>query len=106
MPKSQHDLFASLSRAYSPERLAAYRQQGDDDAAVLARYLWNTLLSEALYPSLQSLEVALRNSLHTAIARTYGQADWYDLTPSFLQPRQYAMVVETKAALATAGKQV
>jgi hypothetical protein len=106
MPKSQHDLFASLSLVYSLERLAAYRQQGDDDAAVLARYLWNTLLSEALYPSLQSLEVALRNSLHTAITRSYGRADWYDITPPILQPRQQDMVVEAKASLVTAGKHV
>ncbi|MGH2390669.1 MAG: hypothetical protein ACRDIE_20910 [Chloroflexota bacterium] len=104
MPKSQKDLFASLSLVYSPERLGTYRRAGDDDAAVLARYLWNTLLSEALYPTLQSLELALRNSLHTIVARTYGRADWYDDTPAILQARQQNMVADAKAKLQAAGK--
>ena len=77
MPLSQQDLFAALSRAHSPECLGAYRRAGDDDAAVLARYLWNTQLCEALHPTLQALGVALRNRFQAAIARAYGRADWY-----------------------------
>jgi len=104
MPLSQQDLFAALSRAHSPERLAAYRCPNDDDAAVLARYLWNTQLGEALYPTLQALEVALRNSVHAAITRAYGRADWYDGTPPILQARQQDLVAEAKATLRAAGK--
>ena len=50
--------FAAPSRAHSADRHGAYRRAGDDDAAVLARYLWNTPFGEALYPTLQALEVA------------------------------------------------
>jgi len=106
MPLSQQDLFAALSRAHSPERLAAYRRPNDDDAAVLARYLWNTQLGEALYPTLQALEVALRNSVHAAITRAYGRADWYDGTPPILQARQQDLVAEAKATLRAAGKPI
>ena len=106
MPLSQQDLFAALSRAHSPERLAPYRCPGDDDAAVLARYLWNTQLGEALYPTLQALEVALRNSVHAAITRAYGRADWYDGTPPILQARQQDLVAEAKATLRAAGKPI
>ncbi|HVA88302.1 MAG TPA: hypothetical protein VNL71_00525 [Chloroflexota bacterium] len=106
MPQSQQNLFAALSRAYSPERLGAYRRSGDDDAGVLSRYLWNTLLGEALYPALQSLEVALRNSVHTAIAHAYGRADWYAGTPAILQPRQQDMVADAKKTLTAARKPI
>jgi len=106
MSTSQGDLFAALSHAYSPERLGAYRLPGDDDTAVLSRYLWNTLLGEALYPTLQSLEVALRNSLHAAVARAYTRADWYDIVPPIMQPRQQNMITEVKAELIAAGKAI
>src|SRR5438552_2173704 len=106
MPMSQQDLFAALSRAHSPERLGAYRRAGDDEAAVLARYLWNSQLSEALYPTLQALEVALRNSVHAAVSRAYGRADWYDGTPAILQARQQDLVADATATLRAAGKPV
>jgi len=38
---------------------------------VLTRYLWNMALCEALYPSLQAVEVALRNTLFSAAEAVY-----------------------------------
>ena len=87
MPMPQRDRFAALSSAHSPERLGAYRRAGDDDAAVLARYLWNTLLGHACYPTVQAREGALRTSAQAAVSRTYGRAEWYD-APAVLQARQ------------------
>ena len=63
---------AQLSRILSPERLDAYRQRlspSISDEALLRAYLWNMALAESLYPSLQTLEVALRNAIHDAVQR-------------------------------------
>jgi hypothetical protein len=97
--KTQHDLFTSLSAVFSADRLSTYRLPADTDGVVLARYLWNTLLGEALYPLLQALEVALRNSMHTAITRAYGRDDWYDRTPTILRPIEQQKVTEVKRSL-------
>jgi hypothetical protein len=35
-------------------------------------------LSESLYPSLQALEVVLRNSIHEAASVHFGRDDWFD----------------------------
>jgi len=51
---------AVLGSIVSPTCLQAYRLATDrDDLDALARYLWNMALSEALYPSLQNMEIAL-----------------------------------------------
>ncbi|CAA9324623.1 MAG: hypothetical protein AVDCRST_MAG68-2010 [uncultured Gemmatimonadetes bacterium] len=52
---------------------------------VIVRYLWNVALCEALYPSLQSLEVALRNTLFNA-----GEAV-YPFTGTPAAPAQHAL---------------
>jgi hypothetical protein len=79
MTISQHDLLRAFTVGCSADRLSKYRQPGDSDGMVLARYLWNTLLSEALYPTMQALEVTLRNSMHDAIAAKYANTAWYDI---------------------------
>src|SRR5215218_9061396 len=72
MPASAQPLpIESLWRLVSAERIGAYRRGAADDEQVLARYLWNTALCEALYPSLHFLEVALRNVVFEAAAATY-----------------------------------
>ena len=75
-------LHACLSR----ERFVAYQRPADQDALdAAARYLWNMALGEALYPMLQALEVALRNTLNDELAALFG-TDWYD---------QQSVVVDT-----------
>lgn len=72
--------YASLRAALSNERLDKYKRDGDrTDAEALGRYFFNIAVCEALYPSLQGLEVALRNSLDAAITDRYGER-W--LTPT------------------------
>jgi hypothetical protein len=61
----------SLWSLVSAQRIGAYRRGEGNDEEVLARYLWNTALSEALYPSLHFLEVALRNVVFEAAAAAY-----------------------------------
>jgi hypothetical protein len=35
-------------------------------------------LSESLYPSLQMLEIALRNAIHQSASQNFGRGDWFD----------------------------
>lgn len=89
MAPPQDPFYTDILRALSHERLDGYRQHApaDKDISLLARYLWNVQLCEALYPAIQCLEVTLRNSIHGAATTTFGQADWYD-TPGLLRPYQ------------------
>jgi hypothetical protein len=67
-----------LEGPLSKDRLSAYQQPTDRDALdPVARYLWNLALSEALYPTLQALEVALRNTLNDQFATLFG-VNWYE----------------------------
>lgn len=56
----------------------------DTDLDLLERYFWNMALSEALYPSLHALEVALRNNIHDGATQLYGTLDWLTLQPPIL----------------------
>jgi len=73
-----NDLVQSLEWPISPVRLEAYRPDGASDLAMLANYIWNVQLSEALYPSLQAFEVALRNSVHRALSHHFQTEYWFD----------------------------
>lgn len=66
-----------LSRVISTKRIDSYRKN-DSDTECLKRYIWNILLSESLYPSLQCLEVALRNSIHEAAKTHFSNDFWFD----------------------------
>jgi hypothetical protein len=91
-----------LLKAISETRLAPYRQDNDNsDLACHARYLWNTLLSESLYPSLQGLEVSLRNSVHYAITKAFGSEDWFS---KILAPQEQRVLNEVKDRLNRQGK--
>jgi len=89
----QEKFVATFGSSVSPTRLQAYRLATDrDDLDALGRYLWNTALSEALYPSVQNVEIALRNSLHQAIGRAVGDPFWLTAVPSLLTPAHQAKV--------------
>ncbi len=60
----------------SLERLGPYRRDGCAIGKALERYQWNLALSEALYPTLQCLEVGLRNVLHREMSALYGTGLW------------------------------
>jgi hypothetical protein len=102
-----------ISKTISSDRFDAYRRSGDrDDFDVLARYLWNGMLSEALYPPMQAFEVALRNSLYRAIESVYPavEADcedvtsWLDLKVPIIHPKEVHRIPEAKSELARQGK--
>jgi len=45
---------------------------------LFSHYTWNIALSESLYPTLQMLEITLRNSIHTAVSQYTDKPDWYN----------------------------
>lgn len=83
----------------SVERFQRY-SKGEE--GLLARYLWNIRLSEALYPTLNCLEIGMRNSVHRSFTAEYGPL-WFD-TPGLLGPWEVKSVDTAKAILAKAQK--
>lgn len=75
----------------SAERLESYRQEGSDDLEMVATYFWNVLLSEALYPSLNIAEIALRNAIHRSLTEHFNDAFWFD-TRGLLEETQRRQV--------------
>jgi len=103
----QEKFVATFGLSVSPARLQAYRLTTDrDDLDALGRYLWNTALSEALYPSVQNAEIALRNSLHRAIGHAIGNPSWLTAMPSVLTPAHQAKVSDARHYLQKRKKQL
>lgn len=98
----QGDFSALLRKAISHERLEAYRQRGTDgsDLNLFAHYAWNIALCESLYPALQGLEVALRNSMHDAATGIYRTEFWFDDPRAIPHPREQDAVRKAKDVLA------
>jgi hypothetical protein len=96
-----------LWRLMSAQRIAAFRRGDGSDEEVLARYLWNTALCEALYPSLHFLEVALRNLVFDAAAAAYppdqAAASWLE-HPGVLHDSELRTVRAARQRLLRRGK--
>jgi len=69
--------FASLNVALAEERLSAYGEDGVGEPVLIARYLWNMALCEALYSPLQIAEIALRNTVHRNLDPRVCKDSWY-----------------------------
>lgn len=78
---------AELRRTVSTERLEKYRPPAGSDLEMMTNYFWNIALSQALYPGLAALEVALRNSIHNAMTARE-QTEWWFYQAELLEPRQ------------------
>ncbi|MFT4041207.1 MAG: hypothetical protein QM692_23700 [Thermomicrobiales bacterium] len=72
-------------------RLTDYRTGDESELDMLTNFLWNIQLCTALNPSLQGLEIGLRNSIHRAATLQYGTARWFD-EPGVLLPLQREMI--------------
>ncbi len=97
----------NFEEALSLERFGRYLTWGAGDRAqAIALYGLNTRLSESLYTPLQTLEVALRNRIHTVLAEAKG-ADWYgEAAGLLLVPHQSEQVAKAIEELTQAGKPV
>jgi len=89
-----------LERNLSMARLAPYRAGARDDAEAICRYVWNLDLSQAIYPVLHSVEVALRNSIHAAGTDYFGSPEW------FRNPRNLRLESRERRMLETARDQL
>ena len=98
------NFFQRLERSLSAPRLDSYRKLGGGDCGALCRYLWNIALCEALYPSLQILEVGFRNSVHSEIATATGTPEWLKVELAFLFPPEKERITEAKNGLRKIGK--
>ncbi|HEU0015048.1 MAG TPA: hypothetical protein VFQ45_15270 [Longimicrobium sp.] len=99
---------AALERAFSPERLRAYRLPSDaDETDGLARYLWNLALADAIQPALHVLEVAFRNEISRAAAKlTSGRRYAFDRIPSWLDAKPSMLLEHEQAKVARAKEQL
>lgn len=89
------NIINELEEVISLERLSTYlRASNGNKQIALKLYLWNSEISAAFYLPLQGLEVALRNALHSALSRKYGNGHWYDMAP--IDARAQEMVAKAK----------
>lgn len=66
-----------LYHALSQDRLEAYRSTDGSDLDMLTNYFWNIDLIEAIVPCMHAVELALRNSIHSALTIQYGTEMWF-----------------------------
>lgn len=90
----------SLERSISPERLGRYLSEKRDLDQALALYERNTRLAEALYTSLQNMEVCLRNTIHREMSTAYG-TDWLTNGVPPLKNHSLSMIAEGLSQLST-----
>lgn len=98
-------LVESLYPCISRDRLEAHRPRGGTDLEMAVNYLYNAILSEALYTSLGFLEITLRNTLHTTLSNFYGGPNWYDRF-DVLERYQAEDVARAKRRIDGIGKEV
>jgi hypothetical protein len=76
-------MFAVVIQTLSNERFGKYLTAagGDIDRAIRL-YVWNSHVGEAFHTPIQTVEVALRNSINHALVAKFGANWWQD--PGFL----------------------
>lgn len=100
-PPTPPSFFERFERALSQDRLGPYRNRAQcPDAEVLANYLWNVALCEALYPALHGVEVGLRNAIHQGATDIFRSDRWFEASYPGLDPREQVKLAEAKAELA------
>jgi hypothetical protein len=105
LPKQE--FIRQFRASVSNERIDKYRQRGvaGGDENLLIHYAWNVALAESLYPILQCMEIALRNSVHKAATAAYGDSFWFD-NPRLMDRKSLDGVATAKRDLLTRGKQI
>ncbi|MCK6631902.1 MAG: hypothetical protein L6Q31_05955 [Fimbriimonadaceae bacterium] len=92
-------------QAVSAERLSAYQQSPQEsNLTMLSRYFWNVALCEALYPTLQSLEVALRNSMHKSFSTQLGDEWWLHEDMRVIESDDVDYVLQARQRVREKGK--
>ena len=91
--------FEGIEGALSTARFGRYLEAaGHDRALALQFYALNSSASNALFPLLQNLEVALRNGFHLRLTARYGEG-WLDELGVITEVLQRRMVSDAKLEL-------
>lgn len=71
--------YSNLCNVLPQQRLLMYEKvfNTTDPLELHGAYIWSIKLAASIYPLLSTLEVALRNSIHTTATQLIG-VDWYD----------------------------
>lgn len=96
------DVQTNLSRQISPSRLGPYLRLtavGGDFEQAVKWYLWNARLAKAFLYPLQTVEVAVRNSIHEAFSQFLGGPNWIFNPP-------FSLTSEHQGALSTARRRL
>jgi Abi-like protein len=84
-----------LEHALSLERFARYLDwAGGDRERAIHLYTLNTRISESLYVPLQTLEVVLRNRIHTVMTGAYHERWFCDFLLAPRQPEQLSKAIQ------------
>lgn len=76
-------MISEIIHTLSTDRFSTYlTAAGHDPDRALDLYLWNAQMGEAFHTPIQAVEVALRNRVHGALVRRFGD-DWWS-SPHFL----------------------
>lgn len=82
----------------SDERFNPYlKKQSNNYSKALLLYNFNILISEAFYPIISILEIALRNKVHFILSEKYNRTDWYDSSSFKEVALQYHLLEIEKA---------
>ena len=92
-----------LQLPLSKERLEAYRPDQGSDLAMVVNYFWNLRLCEALYPTLNAVEIALRNSINSALNNYYNNEYWFEgewtNNSLLVESTQYTQIEDARSKL-------
>ncbi len=96
----QANFSSKLKHVLSDERLSAYQQRltQNGNRNLFSHYAWNMALSESLYPTLQLLEIGLRNTISHHARQQFGKADWFD-DPGIIHARDKTSIDKAKVTL-------
>jgi hypothetical protein len=104
------DHLIAFEQVLSAERFAKYKiWAGGDPRQAMELYNLNCSLAESLYPSLQMLEIVLRNRIHTVASRAdVGDVSqhWYDRPEFGLGTRQAEQLAKAKQDIIEDGKTI
>ena len=95
-PKRQITLFESLQPSVSSDRLKTYLiAVGYDQERALRLYIWNAYIGEAFHLPIQGVEVALRNSVNTALCGRFSENWWSSPAFRAIAARERKADIET-----------
>jgi len=87
------DVLDALEKAFTPQRLSPYKIRAKNNLEkALDFYIWNTQVGQALYAPLQTLEVAMRNSINRELVAKFSDKWYENKTPVLFDEKQFEKI--------------